>query len=408
MTTQVAEFAKGLTEGVMSVQPIEYEVTENDDVPDDVEMFGDKEARWYQIAARNLTVKYIVEELARRVLVKQPTGAGKTFTSGLIFSCPKLRAFFNLKGEEKMIILFIAHKHRLLTQAERAYAQASNIELILQSAFSPLPASLFNEDGSPRWHISCIDEAHHEAMMTIQYQLDKIADRPIIGLTATPERADGMLIKFDRIVEPITREQAVKEGWLAPTRLFSFVDAPERDKCEVLKDVFDAYVNIMGQTMVFVRTKMEVAAITKYLKDKGYSAVGILNQSEAELNTVLDMFSNKLIQFVVNCNKINEGVDVRFCESVVLGRTFGSYPQLNQVIGRASRPDSKCQVFELINPLSGTNLDTTVVVGEPEEHLLIYRINGKWVEEKFDYTNGWCPGGLAMDDEASVLRPFGM
>ena len=70
---------------------------------------------------------------------------------------------------------------------------------------------------------------------------------------------------------------------------------------------------------------------------------------------------------------------------MVLGRTFGSYPQLNQVIGRAARPDSDCRVWEIINPLSGRNLETTAIVGEPELHVLIYRKNEKWVEEQFDY-----------------------
>ncbi len=73
------------------------------------------------------------------------------------------------------------------------------------------------------------------------------------------------------------------------------------------------------------------------------------------------------------------------CTDVYLGRSYGSYPQLNQVIGRASRPDSECRVWELINPLSGRNLDTTVVVGTPERHRLISKRKGKWVQQDFDY-----------------------
>jgi len=59
---------------------------------------------------------------------------------------------------------------------------------------------------------------------------------------------------------------------------------------------------------------------------------------------------------------------------------------LNQIIGRAARPDSECQVFELINPLSGSNLDTTVVVGTPKRHVLCSSVgNGKFREREFDY-----------------------
>lgn len=222
-------------------------------------------------------------------------------------------------------------------------------------------------------------------MSTIQYHLDKLGDKPIIGLTATPDRADGCLIKFDIIVNPISREQAVAEGYLAPTHIHTFVDVPSKEKTVVLTDILENYAHEMGQTMVFVKTKKEVSAITNVLTTLGYDAVGVLTMSEKELNTTLERFSAGEVQFIVNCNKINEGVDVKGCTDVLLGRQFGSYPQLNQVIGRAARPDSECNVWELINPLSGRNLDTTVVVGTPESHRLVSKEGGEWIERQFDY-----------------------
>jgi superfamily II DNA or RNA helicase len=348
---------------------------------DEVEMFGEKPVRWYQIAARN-QVEQALEDGKKRILVVLPTGAGKTLTSGMIFNSARVRKALNVPADRPLRLMFIAHKHRLLSQAETTYAAAEGVQIIIQSAFSDIPQKLLDEG----WDITCIDEAHHEAMMSIQYQLEKIGDMPIIGLTATPDRADGCLIKFEEIVAPISREQAVAEGYLAATQLYSFVDAPEKDKTRILKDMFDSYAEHMGQTMVFVRTKREVGIIAEYLRDLGYSAIAILSQTERELDRILNDFSQGKYQFIVNCNKINEGVDVGGCESVVLGRQFGSYPQLNQVIGRAARPDCDCRVWELINPLSGYNLDTTVIVGTPELHKLVYRKNGKWLEEEFDYT----------------------
>jgi len=347
---------------------------------DTVEMFGDKLVRWYQIAARHAVEQHLLEDPCGRILVVLPTGAGKTLTSGLIFSSGLVRKALGVHNR-KLRLLFIAHKHRLLTQAEREYADAEGVEFIPHSAFQDLPPELL-KDG---WDITCIDEAHHEAMSTIQYHLEKLGDHPIIGLTATPNRADGCLIKFDRIVNPISREQAVAEGHLAPTHIHTFVDVPSKEKVDVLSDIFENYSHQMGQTMVFVKTKKEVRAIVTVLMNLGYVAVGILEQSEAELNGILDKFSVGEIQFVVNCNKINEGVDVKGCTDVILGRQFGSYPQLNQVIGRASRPDSDCNVWELINPLNGRNLDTTVVVGTPESHRLVSKEGGRWIERQFDY-----------------------
>lgn len=356
----------------------------------ETEMFGAVEARWYQVASLH-AVESALERGVHRVLVVQPTGCGKTLTSGLIFSSDRVRRALGIV-DRPLKLLFVAHKHRLLTQAEQTYAEASNVEFIAQSAFSDLPENL-------EWDVACIDEAHHEAMSTIQYHLDKLGNKPIIGLTATPDRADGLLIKFEEIVNPISREQAVAEGWLARTYLNSVIDTPASDKTPALKRLFDHYGHEMEQTMVFVRTKAEVRRIANYLTEKNYRAMAILDQSDNEVNEILDAFSNGQLQFIVNCNKINEGVDVKRCSTVVLGRQFGSYPQLNQVIGRASRPDSNCNVWELINPLSGRNLDTTVVVGTPERHRLIATVRGQYVEQEFNYVTKeqvFKPGKMIM------------
>lgn len=355
-----------------------FDLEDQSGVDDVIELYGDKEVRWYQIAARNAVEQILLKNPRARILVVLPTGAGKTITSGLIFSSPTVRKALKIKNRD-LNLFFVAHKHRLLTQGEQAYADAEQVNFIPHSAFQDLPTNL-------QWDITCIDEAHHEAMSTIQYHLDNIGDKPIIGLTATPDRADNMLIKFDYIVDPISREQAVAEGWLAPTHLHTIVDVPSKQKIVMLTDIFKQYSHQMGQSMVFVRYKKEVDQLERLLRDMGHRAIGITNQTERVLDRTLNEFSNGDWKFVINCNKINEGVDVKGCTDVILGRQFGSYPQLNQVIGRASRPDSDCNVWELINPLSGRNLDTTVVVGTPETHRLISHERGDWVERQFDYT----------------------
>lgn len=344
------------------------------------EFYGSVALRWYQIAARNGVVQAILDG-ERRILIELPTGAGKTLTVACTLGCPDLLKAMNISGRP-IRILFVAHTHRLLTQAEQTFIEDANVEVIMQSMFSEIPQDVIDRG----WDICVLDEAHHEACSSFQYHLERLGDFPIIGLTATPDRPDGCVIKFDVIINPISRDEAVRQGYLARTRIHSFVDTPSSDKINVLTDIFTSFGHQFGQTMVFVRTKREVAAVTNLLKGLGYDAVGILSQTERELNAILDKFSaGDGVQFIVNCNKINEGVDVKGCTDVVLGRQYGSYTQLNQVIGRASRPDSDCNVWELVNPLSGRNLDTTVVVGTPEYHRLVSKESGVWVERQFDY-----------------------
>lgn len=349
-------------------------------VLDIAEYFGTKEARWFQIASKNGVIDAVCEGI-KRILIKQPTGSGKTITIGLTMNAPELHKALNVPKGDTIRVLFIAHKWRLLTQAERVFAEENGVELILQSCFSPIPQDIIDAG----WHVCVIDEAHHEAMSTIQMQLEFIGDGVIIGLTATDERADGCVIKFERIIEPITREEAVEQGYLAPTRLHSIVDPTTRNKSDIVIDVMSEYLEEFGQTMVFMKTVKEAEAVHHFLMEQGKESVLISKQSERFVNDTLDQFSRGEVQFIVNCNKINEGVDVVGCTDVVCGRTYGSYPQLNQVIGRAARPDSDCNVWELINPLNGKNLDTTVIVGTPETHRLLFKRAGQWVAREFNY-----------------------
>lgn len=342
--------------------------------------YGSKELRWYQIAARNEAIE-VLNSGVTRVLIVLPTGGGKTLTIASSLSHKDMRKALGVTHNNPLRVLFAAHKHRLLTQAESTFLTENNVDLIPHSIFSDLPQDVIDSG----WDVTVLDEAHHESCNSFQLQLEQLGEKPIIGLTATPDRSDGHLIKFEEIINPISREQAVEEGFLARTYLNSFVDTTKRVKTEPVCDIIDRYGREMGQTMIFMKTRAEVRAVTQHLAMRGYAAVAILDQTEKHLDALLDGFSAREFQFIVNCNKINEGVDVSGCSDVILGRQFGSYPQLNQVIGRAARPDCECNVWELVNPLSGYNLDTTVVVGVPERHRLIYKSSGAWVEQEFDY-----------------------
>ena len=349
---------------------------------DEVEYYGDREIRWYQIAARNEAISAVSAGI-KRILIILPTGAGKTLAIACTLGSPEMKKALGIPDDQKLRILFVAHMTRLLSQAEKTFAAENNVELILQSTMSSIPQDVLDTG----WDISVLDEAHHEATASLQYHLEtQFGDIPLIGLTATPDRADGMVIKFEKFINPISREQAVEEGFLAETNLHTIVDGSERSKASILCDIFDVYAHKMAGTLVFVRTKKEVDLVAKHLTKLGYNTVGLLTQNAIELDRVLNSFSSGEVQFIVSCNRLGEGIDVAGCSTVVLGRTIGSYSLLNQIVGRAARPDCDCNIYEIVNPLSSTNLDTTCVVGTPKNHTLIHYAKKCWQEEMFDYS----------------------
>lgn len=348
----------------------------------ETEFYGEKQMRWYQVATRNMLAEHL-ENGIKRICIVLPTGAGKTLTIAASLSHSSVRKALGVKGDRPLRVFFTAHKHRLLTQAEQTFIDSNNVEIITHSIFSDLPQAEFDKGID----VIICDEGHHEAMASFQFHLEILGDYPIIGLTATPERADGMVIKFQEIIEPISRQDAVDQGYLAQTYLNTVVDSSAKNKVEVTKKVLDTYLDEFEQTLMFFRTKKECRDVVDYLRSKGKKAVALVSEKAEVVQEALDAFSRGEIQFITNCSVISEGVDVKNCSHIVLGRAVNSYPLLNQILGRAARPDKDCIVFEFVNPLSGSNLDTTVVTGTPEEHRLISWRKGKWTERFFDYTS---------------------
>ena len=136
-----------------------------------------KEHRWYQLYAVN-RVNAALENGRKRIHIKGPTQTGKTFTAALVLDNAHFRRLIGVTGNRPVKVLWIAHKHRLLTQAKREMAAFPSIDMQPQSAFSPISTSF-------DWDVAIIDECHHEAMMSIQHRLVQLTHKPILGLTAT-------------------------------------------------------------------------------------------------------------------------------------------------------------------------------------------------------------------------------
>lgn len=350
----------------------------SEQILDITEYYGERELRWYQVAVKNRTVSAF-KQGKRRILILMPTGSGKTITIACTLGSPEMKEALNVH-DRPLRVLFVAHMHRLLTQAEATFAEENNVELTVLSMQSRLTLD-------QPFDVVVLDEAHHESCMSMQLQLEQLGDFPIIGLTATADRADGCVLKFDEVVNPISRHEAVEQGYLAETSLYTFVDGSERSKADIAIDILDRYAEQMNGTLIFVRTIKEIIQVNEHLVSKGYKSVGLVNQGKEEINEILDQFSKNEVQFIVSANRLGEGIDITGCESILVARTLGSLSLLNQIIGRAARPDCSCNVYEIVNPLSRDNLDATVVTGTPKQHMLIFMERGKWVEEFFDYSS---------------------
>ena len=105
------------------------------------------------------------------------------------------------------------------TEGQHVFA---SIQSLSQLDADQFPADFFD--------VVVIDEFHHAAAATYKRLLDHIRPKELIGLTATPERADGQAIldRFDgRIAAEIRIWEALDRGLLCPFQYFGIADGTD-------------------------------------------------------------------------------------------------------------------------------------------------------------------------------------
>lgn len=310
----------------------------------------------------------------RRTLLISPTGTGKNHMTALILSNQKLREYLGVPEGEILRVMYFAHKHELLTQGVTEIGCLDGVELIPQSIFSEIPPEILEQG----WHFSIHDEAHHEPMMSFQKKLEFITDTQMLGLTATPARGDKFSLKFDKVITAISREEAVRRGFIAPATVHSVVDMGMMDKPALLKDLVEGFGDRMENTLIYMKKKEQVHEVNKMLQLKGYRSVALVDCTKTYVEEVRRMFMDNELDFVVNCQKLDEGVDFKNVRGVVIARGVQSEGLLNQIIGRGARIDTpECHIWQFVDPLKD-NLDACAIVGKSVDHYLYYLRAGKW------------------------------
>jgi DNA repair protein RadD len=160
----------------------------------------------------------------RRVLLQQPTGAGKTILSGTM-----------LKGASRTRAAVVVRRAPQGTARpnEREADPARRAHGFIASGYptnSFAPVQLCAIDTLGRRLEECEapdlivpDEAHHMVAATWARCLGGHERAKVVGLTATPERLDGRGLKdhFDELIVGPSVKRLIADGWLSPYRYFA-------------------------------------------------------------------------------------------------------------------------------------------------------------------------------------------
>lgn len=313
-------------------------------------------------------------------LVCCPTGTGKS----AIFA-EVIRQLNN--GDSGAIV--IAHRQELLTQAQRTIEAHAGLECEYElgerkaSEIFPSPVLLASvqtlcsgRNGSRRMHkfspynygLLVIDEFHHATAASYRAVIDYFKankDLKILGVTATPERADeealGQICESVAFDYPIL--QAINDGWLVPVQQ-QLIDIQSLDFSHVRTTAGDLNGADLAAVMESERNLYGICdAITReYVDgDKGIMftvsvrqaemAADILNRYRPgfarwvsgktptdERGAIMRDFHEGRFSELVNCNLVSEGFDVPDANKLHQARPTKSKLLYTQQLGRVMRP----------------------------------------------------------------------
>lgn len=310
-------------------------------------------------------------------LLYHATGTGKTVT-----------AVSDAKRLGKRT-LFLAHTKELITQAkgtfeklwdqaetglyvaeekaENAYVVCSSIQSVARNL------ERFKPDD---FGYIIVDECHHGTADTYRKVLSYFKPEFTLGLTATPDRADGesILEDFKNVAHKLDLQQAVELGELVPIRcirvktnvdlstvringikyyaqdLESKLFVPERNKL-----IAETYLNYVRdkKTVVFCASVHHAQEISALFKEKGIHCEAVSGSMKArERAKILDCYENGDTQVLCACDLLNEGWDSPKTEVLFMARPTLSKILYIQQLGRGMR---KCagkdylMVFDFID-----------------------------------------------------------
>ncbi|QWW19476.1 DUF3427 domain-containing protein [Schaalia sp. 19OD2882] len=187
-----------------------------------------------------------------RNLVVAATGTGKTVLAALDY-----RALCG-GTPHKRSLLFVAHRKEILQQARATYrrvlADSTFGELLIDgrqpnrwkhvfASVQSLTEGMLKKLRSNLFDIMVIDEFHHAEAPTYQRILKHFHPQELLGLTATPERADGVDVAsrfFEgRVASELRLWDALEGDLLVPFHYFGISDSSDLRELDFRRGSYD-------------------------------------------------------------------------------------------------------------------------------------------------------------------------
>jgi superfamily II DNA or RNA helicase len=303
----------------------------------------------------------------RSTLIVLPTGTGKT----CVFAMAS-----RMCAEKGGRSLILAHREELINQAasvlervglapgiERAesYARSMYEPHAVVATVQTLRGKRLQSWPSNYFRLIVVDEAHHATAPSYQAILSHFAKAKIVGVTATPDRADEDEIAdvFESTAYEMTIWDAMTAPapgpYLAPLK-FVRCDTPvdlrglkasgddynESDLADRITPLVEVLANAIKarvggrQTIVFTPDCASASAMATALQSIDCKADYVWGDSPDRVEKI-ERFKQGETRILVNCMIFTEGFDAPYTSAIVLCRPTKSRSLYSQMIGRGTR-----------------------------------------------------------------------
>ena len=324
-----------------------------------------------------------------RNLLVSATGTGKTVMAAMDYS--RLRSRLR-----RAKLLFVAHREEILEQSRATFAHAlrdagfgemwvrgqrpQEFEHVFASIQSLNAAGL--EELSPtHFDVVIIDEFHHAAAASYERLLTRIRPVELLGLTATPERSDGLPVLhwFDhRIAAELRLWDAIDQHRLSPFAYYGVADALD------LRDIpwrRGTGYDVQGLTHLITSTDVWARGVLQQFRDRvgdparvralgfcvsveharymarvfnahGVPALAVwADTPDEERRRALTDLAARRVNVVFSVDLFNEGVDVPAVDVLLMLRPTDSPVLFLQQLGRGLRKSADktvCTVLDFV------------------------------------------------------------
>lgn len=316
----------------------------------------------------------------RKALLISATGTGKTYLSA-----------FDAKSVNPKRFLFVVHRLNIAKAAMKTFRvvfgesksmgiySGDTKELDKEFIFSTIQTISKDEHikqfDKEHFDYIVIDETHRAGANSYQNILNYFNPKFLLGMTATPERTDGLDIfkLFEHtIAYEIRLHKAMEENMLSPFHYYGvtdiIVDGQElKEKAHFLKLTSDERIDKIIQTvklygtnngivrgLIFCSKRSECKELSKKFNSRGYKTIALTSKnSEVEREDAINRLESddltKKLDYIFTVDIFNEGVDIPRINQVIMLRPTQSAIIFVQQLGRGLRKVSEKDYLTVID-----------------------------------------------------------